>query len=203
MLSDTLTTMGALGLEVGLNAALALDSSLKEKVAAKQGKILCLVCTEPEMSIAIVLGERCLVLRSIHWTDEDVSASLIGSSDAWLEMLRSEDKAAALINSSLQLRGDSSLFQEIAQLAETIDLDWESALAGLIGNVPTHITSRVISQSVSKASLARTFFENSVKDYFESTDSVVVSKSSSDAFYNDIRRLEMAVERLEAKIQKL
>ncbi len=203
MLTETLTTLGALGLETGLNTALKLDPALAEKISAREGKIICLACTDPEINVAIVLGSKCMVLRSIHWTDDRVSASLIGDSAAWGEMLRSEDKAAALINSSLQLRGDSGLFQELAQLADTVDLDWESALSGMIGDVPTHLVSQLLSFGASRITEAREMVEGSIDNYFESDTSLVVSKTTSDRFYSELRNLEISIERLEARMRKL
>lgn len=195
--------IGIAGLEAAINAAIDLDPAIKEKLTSFQGKSIALACTEPNIVLTMVLGEHIQVLQSVELDDPMIDASLSGSTSAWFALIRAEDQAAELINGDLQLKGDSRLFQDLGSLAQNIDIDWETWLAERIGDVPTHLASTTIKRSVELGKSARTSIDAWIKDTLNSELSPVANKTQSDALYQELRNLEMRIDRLDAKIKRL
>ncbi len=200
---NPLVTVGVASLESAINTALKLDSELSNKLAAMTGKTIALGCTNPNIVLTLVLGERCQLLQTVELDDPTVSASLSGTPAAWFELVRAEDKTAALINGDLKLNGDSRIFQELGKLASSVDIDWESWLADRIGDVPTHIAARAVEHTQSFTQTARSRIETLLSDFLHSDASPVVNKEQSNLLYRELRDLEMQMDRLEAKIKKL
>lgn len=198
-----IVTAGVAGLEAAINATLKLDPALKEKITAMQGKSVALACTDPSMTLTIMLGEHCTILQSVELDDAMVTASLSGAPSAWFELIRSSDKAATLINGDLQLKGDSRLFQELGAMAEDIDIDWESWLAERIGDVPTHLAARTVEKTQEFGQAAKTHIESFLQDFLHSEKSPVTTTVQSDELYRELRNLEMKIDRLDAKVKAL
>lgn len=198
-----IVTVGVAGLEAAINATLKLDPALKEKITSMEGKSVALACTDPTMTLTIVLGEHCTILQSIELDDTMVTASLCGTPSAWFELIRSSDKAATLINGDLQLKGDSRLFQELGSIAEDIDIDWESWLAERIGDVPTHLAARTVEKTQEFGQAAKTHLEGFMHDFLHSEKSPVTTVAQSDELYRELRNLEMKIDRLDAKVKAI
>lgn len=197
-----LVTVGVAGLESAINAALTLDENLKAQLASMEGKCVALACTEPDIVLTILLGEKCRILQSVKLDDPMINASLSGTPSAWFDLVRAEDSAAELINGDLQLKGDSRLFQDLGALAQNIDIDWESWLAERIGDVPTHFAARTIERTASLGQATVERINNWLVNTLQSENSPVASKAQSEELYNELRALEMRIDRLEAKLKK-
>lgn len=192
-----------MAIEAAINAALKLDPLLSEKFASLEGKALGFYCDDPEVSVALLIGRECQLLQSIPFDDPTITASLSGDRESWLKLIQASDKAAALINSDLQLRGDSQLFQSINEHVAAIDIDWESEIAKYIGDVPTHLganAARILTRWVASA---KDNLNSRAQDYLTADTSPMLNKQDSDDLYRELRALESKIERLELRSKKL
>lgn len=201
--NSTAAGFAVLGLETAINTALGLDASLEKAFSELEGNAIGLFCTEPHVSAVIFLGARCHILQSLEHDDPAISASLTGDSQAWLDLASADDKAAALINSELQLRGDSTLFQKIAQLIESIEIDWGSLAAERFGKVPTHVGASLLAALKTIGSDGKNKLTEQTQAYLQSDASSVVNSDDSKALYSALRSLELTIDRLEARVKKL
>ena len=192
-----------MAIEAAINAALRLDPLLSEKFAALEGKALGFYCDDPDISVALLIGSECRLLQSIPFDDPTITASLSGDQASWLKLIQSSDKAAALINSDLQLRGDSQLFQTINEHITAIDIDWESEIAKYIGDVPTHLGASAARILTGWIAGARDSLNSRAQDYLNADTSPVLNKQDSDNLYRELRALESKIERLELRSKKL
>jgi len=202
-LANPISIMGIAGLESALNAAIPLDPILQAELANLKDKQVALACEQPEFVLTFVLGDHIQLLQSIPCDDPSIDASLYGSANAWFELIRASDKASALINSDLKLRGDSRLFQHLAQLVDAADIDWEGWLAERIGDVPTQMASLTLEKTRAFGKQAANDLDHFIKDFLQSEKSPLTSKEQSSALYGSLRDLEMRIDRLEAQVKRI
>jgi len=129
-----------------INQALSLDSQSRQRLLVLSEQRLRLECTEPDVDILLSIDKA----GKIQLSEADeitVNAHLRGPLSSFMRIFADDDKASAMINSGLQLRGNSQLLLELAEILQSIDLDWEYHLAQLIGDLPAHLVGRMSRQS--------------------------------------------------------
>ena len=200
MRDPTLTLAAYAGLERALNAALKIDATIPQKLIPFEGRVIRLECTAPSIVSYVCIGQQCSVL---HTYEGAADVGLAGDLQSWIELAAVEDKAAALINSSMIITGDSRILMELGDIGGQLDIDWESRLAEFVGDVPAHLANRVAKKSMQLGKEFSTQLQQQLHSFIFDEAQLVPKKSETDAFYNRLRQLEMRIERVQANSASL
>ena len=190
-----------------INKALSLDASATSELARFQGKSIRLTCTGPDMDVVLSVGDGVIVIGTYtHWlasAEKPVTTHLSGSFSAFLQLLASDDKAAALINLDLKLIGESALLIDLQDLLANIGIDWEYQLAQVVGDIPAHFLGSMSRSTFKWMKSTYPIFVRHVKEFVVDELSLTPSKSELDDYVTSVQKASLELERLEARLKRL
>ncbi|MEH6557529.1 MAG: SCP2 sterol-binding domain-containing protein [Oceanicoccus sp.] len=201
IVSNTLHTAAIATLETAINKALQLDPSTLIKLNTLQNHVFSLHCTAPEIDLYFIPGEN--EVRLCGMFDDEADTRLTGSAREFAKLATATDPASALINGELELHGDSQALINLQKILKQLDIDWESSLASIFGDVIGHQMGRTIRRATRFGLQAFKGLKRQIDDYVIEESNMLPPRWQVDRFYNDVDQLAMRTERLQAQLQKL
>ena len=191
-----------MALQTALNRALSLDSDTLPKLKRLHGKIVQIVIRPLDVSFYIQFNQNQIELKAVCDTPPD---TIIHSSPLGLIRLSllPSSKVRSLFNDQIQISGDVTLGQDIKNIFEEIDVDWEGHLAHFTGDVVAHQVNRFVKRGVRFKQQLKSSLQHNFSDFIQEEANITPPKEALDDFMNDIDTLSMEVERLEAHIYQL
>lgn len=196
----TLRVAALAGLELAINKALQLDPSAGQQLAQLAPCSLQINCEDYQLQLFILLQDQQVQLLQ-HY-EEPCSAVISGPSSAFIELLSSEDKGAAMISGDLQLQGNSQLLLQLQAILMGLELDWEGKLADLIGDIPSHLIGQKTRQLWQHAKRSKNKFEQHLHDFVLEEARLLPSRAEAEEFYQQLNELQHRCDRLGAKLNK-
>jgi len=192
----------ALGvLESLINRALALDSNTREQLHALSGHSFRLDCTQPSLSVVLIVGDAQLLLQNA--SDSEATATLRGSWDEFAKIALASDPAAALINGNVRIDGDTSRVLELRSILAELDIDWEAPLANLLGDVAAHRIGKTLRQGNQWARKAFSAFRRQATEFVREESEWVPHPIEAEDFYREVESLALRTEKLQARLRQL
>jgi len=189
-----------LPLEVALNAVLQLDPASRNAMAALEGRVLKIHCTEPELTVFLLPGKT----PRLHTRcEQKAETTLEGNAADLLALFFAEDRAQALINSPVTLKGNSQLLMDIQALLAKLDPDFERPLSRLLGDVAAHEIGRGVRHGLAIGKRLAGTLSRSLGDYLHEEARLTPSTGEVEAFIDDVQRLKQDTERLAERIARL
>jgi ubiquinone biosynthesis protein UbiJ len=200
--SGSVVKTGAIAaLEFIVNRALALDPASRAQLAALQGQVFHLECTQPALDLFLILhGDR--VQLGGHWEGE-VTAGLRGTGSDYAELLRSDDPGATLINGAMTVSGNSKALLRLRDIAAHLDIDWEAPLASAFGDVVGHQLGRSLRFGGRLLSDAVGSLRRQVHDYVQDESDWLVPRWQLDPFRAAVAEAAQRSEQLAQNIARL
>ena len=197
----TLQTAAIAGLETAINRALTLDPATQKKLNRLDNHCFHLQCTAPALDIYLIpTGNE---VRLCNYYEYKPDTALSGDAKAFASLLTSSDPANTLINSALQLHGDSQALITLQNIARELELDWEAPLASLFGDVVGHQLGKGIRSSVKFGKQLFNGLRRQAEDYIVEESNSVPARWEVEKFCNNVDQLAMRTERLAAKLARL
>lgn len=199
-IDPTLSTAALASLELAINKALELDLSAQQQLQQLSPNSLNLQCHDLNISLFILLHNGQIQLLQ-HY-EQPCSAVISGPGKAFLELLSSEDKGASLISGELQLQGNSQLLLELQAIMNSLELDWEARLAGVLGDIPAHLIGRSGRHFWQFTQQSGKKFRQHLQDFIVEEARLLPSCPEAENFYQQINELQYRCDRLAARLQK-
>jgi ubiquinone biosynthesis protein UbiJ len=189
-------------LQMAINKAMSLDEHMPDKIQKLEGKVLQLVIAPLSVHFFIGFSNKELLLLDTY---EGTPDTIIHSSPIGLIRLSllPSSKARSLFNDKVRMSGDIELGQQVKQLFDTMDIDWEGHLAQFTGDVVAHQIGSFVRQGLQFKKQFSDSMRLNVTEYLQEELRLVPSKNELEDFFHDIDELSLAVERLHAQINHL
>jgi ubiquinone biosynthesis protein UbiJ len=188
-------------LERIINTALRLDTASREKLALLAGQVFHLECTRPDLDI-FLLPQSDGVQLAGHW-EGNVTAGISGSGDDYLELLRSSDPAATLINGNMTVSGDSKALLRLRDVAAALDIDWEAPLTRVFGDIVGHQMAQSLRFGQRLIRDAANSLRRQIYDYTQEENPWLAHRWQFDQFKHDVADLSARSEQLLARAAQL
>ena len=189
------------GVEKMINAALVFDPSTLRQLAPLQGKILLIESSTPSLRIAIEVGSSGLLLHN-GWQDSaDVHIS--GSLISILNMGINAGEMRSFSGTGVNVTGNLELLRQLNLTMAGLDIDWEAALAELVGDVPAHILSDAMRKTANVRTDTLQRAKSAVVEVSQEELRLSPSKNEYDEFVLSVRHLATDTERLSARVNRL
>ncbi|MFB4392486.1 MULTISPECIES: SCP2 domain-containing protein [unclassified Pseudomonas] len=187
--------------EHGLNRVLRMDSTALPRLAALEGKVIEIDCTQPALQVFILPDEEGLMLAA-HWEGE-VDCRLRAPASRLGQLALSKDKNAVLHNPQVELHGDSAVLLDLVGILQDLELDWEYALQRWLGPVPSALLAGHLRLRArwTKQGLSR--FSQNLSEYLAEESRTLVGQREAEAAFSELDSLKVDIERLEARIRRL
>jgi len=189
------------GVEKMINAALVYDPSTRRQLTALQGKILLVESSTPSLRIAVEVGIGGVLLHNDWQNSADVHIS--GSLISILNMGINAGEMRSFSGTGVNVTGNLELLRQLNLTMAGLDIDWEAALAELVGDVPAHIFSDAARKTANVSADTLQRAKSAVVEVSQEELRLSPSKNEFDEFVLSVRHLATDTERLSARVNRL
>jgi ubiquinone biosynthesis protein UbiJ len=196
-----LSTALLAGVELGLNRVLALDSTALPRLARLSGRVIAVDCTAPALQLFILPSGDGLQLAG-QWAGE-ADCRLRAPAASLLRLATSTDKTAVLHSPQVELDGDSAALLELASILQDLELDWEYELSRWLGPVASQLLGSHIRSRANWTGKTLDSLRLNLADYLSEESRSLVGQREADARFAELDRLKLALDRLDARIERL
>ena len=187
--------------EQGLRQVLSLDSTALARLGKMQGKVIAIECASPPLNLFLLPGNDGLRLAA-HW-QASADCTLKAPASRLLQLALAQDKSAVLHADDVDLSGDSTVMLELADLLQTLELDWEYQLSRWLGPVGGQLLGSNLRSTAQWTSSSLGHLRDNLADYLSEESRTLVGKREAEARFNELDQLKISLDRLEARIQRL
>ena len=202
MISQTLQTAALAMLERSMHQAIELDRSKCSGLRALSGCAFLINITEPSLTVYLVIDSIGQPrLQSIY--EGEITTSVSGTASDFFVLTLSEDPGTELINSPLEISGESNRLLEISQILKNLDLDWEASLTEYLGDITSHRIGSSVRRVHHWNKLIKDSLLRQIREYIHEEARLSPSKLELEDFYTDTQKLRLAVDRLDSLTKKI
>ncbi len=195
MLQQALTS----SIELLINKVLSLDTSEIDLNKLEQ-KTLTIVLSELNFPISLSVYNNKVIVSGLT----ERANCTINTSIKTLLALKAEQQLTELIKQDkLDLTGDIKVAQQFVQLAENLNIDWQSELAIHIGDMPTHKLMQVGKQVADKLQFASKQIKADASEYIVHEKRLVVTRSQIEQFNQQVSQISNQVDDISTRIETL
>ncbi|WP_192980291.1 ubiquinone biosynthesis accessory factor UbiJ [Pseudomonas sp. EggHat1] len=189
------------GVEAGLNRALRLDGTALPRLQALAGKVIAVQCQSPALELFILPSGDGLQLAAQWHAPAD--CTLTAPAASLVRLALSREKTAILHRPEVSLDGDSAVLLQLAGILQDLELDWEYEISRWLGPVATTLLAGHLRSRVNLASHGAASLKQNLADYLAEESRTLVGQREADARFAELDQLKIALDRLEARIERL
>lgn len=189
-------------LQTAINQAMKLDPQLSNKLVKLNDKVLEMIIAPLDVHFFIQFKDKHIQLLDTY---EGQADTVIHSNPLGLIRLSllPASQARSLFNDKIRLSGDIELGQQVKQLFDEMDIDWEGHLAYFTGDVIAHQIGSFVRQGLAFKNQFKQNMSENTTEYLQEELRLLPTHHELNDFYQEIDQLSMAVERLQAKLNIL
>ena len=197
----TIRDASYLALETAFNQYLALDPEISRKFAALHGSSIGIELLGTGIKLFFIPdqnGRVQILSRLEHAPDCMIRGTLPA-------LLRSSGDSASnqVFSGDVQIIGNTALAQKFTRLLLQVDIDLEEQLSRVTGDVIAHEVGNRVRQTSAWLQRAGKNAGLDLQEYLQEEIRVLPNPLELQNFYADVDDLRDAVERLEARVQRL
>lgn len=201
MIFATLQAGAMSSLEAAINGALKYDPATLRDLSNLDGQVLLIDCTQPAMRIALETCQQQIMLHA-NWDDE-AAVTLQGSMIALAKMAVNASDTRSFSGSGVQLSGNLDTLHRLQKILSQLNIDWEAALADLVGDVPAHIVSAAVRRSATVTGESIQRAASALTEVAQEEFELTPSPNAFQQFKQEVRSLATDSDRMAAKIALL
>jgi len=186
-------------IELMINKVLSLNTDPIDLKKLEQ-KTLAIVLSELNFPISFTVTSNKVIVSGLT----ERADCTINTSIKTLQALQAEQPLTELIKQNkLDLTGDIKIAQHFIQLAENLNIDWQSELAAHIGDMPTHKLMQLSKQVMNKVQFATKQIKADASEYIVHEKHLVVTRSQISNFNQQVNQVNNRVDQLALRIEVL
>ena len=201
MLFAALKSTALEGVEHLINAALKYDPASARDLSALEGQIILVESSMPPLSIALEPTVNGIMLHS-NWQDS-ASITINGTLVAIASMAVNSADTKSLSGTGVNISGDLETLRKLNIILANLEIDWEAALAELIGDVAAHIFCSNIRNSAEFRAKAAQRVTAKVVDVAQNQWQLTPDRGDFEQLTQQVRSIATDTDRLAARIERL
>lgn len=187
--------------ELLINQALRYDTTTQARLAGLSGKVVAIESTLPAFNIFIACGRNDISLHA-EW-DQIPDVAIKGSAVAMAAIAIKGQQQNVLLGSGVEIRGSLDLLQRLKNIFSDLDVDWEAALAKLVGAVPAHLISKAVRSLQNWGQDAHIRLGDVVSNFIKDEAQFIPARVELQQFSLQTRHLATDVDRLAARFNRI
>lgn len=188
-------------LQQGLNRYLALDPESKHHLKELEGKIITIELEGPHLAFQFIFKDEKVMLKFDDFAKPDTYIK--GSPLTLLHMSLTQDNRKSFFEKGVVIEGDLDLAQDVINLFDRLEIDWEEYASKCVGDIPAHQLGKWIGRVKRFQKEAEALLLQNVNEYIHEEAEWFPPIEALNDFYNDIDEMRMAVDRIAARIELL
>lgn len=189
------------GAETLINAALTKDPASKQALIKLEGQVLLVESTLPPLTIAIEPTATGIQLHD-NW-DGNVTVTINGTLIAMAAIAVNAKESISFSGTGVNVSGNLDTLHQLNKIMGDVDIDWEGALAEIIGDIPAHLVAKGIRNSAVIRKDIVTRASSGLVEVAQEEFNLTPSKNEFEAMIPDIRQLSADADRLAARVRRL
>ncbi|MBT3527611.1 MAG: hypothetical protein HN476_00575 [Porticoccaceae bacterium] len=189
------------GAETLINAALTKDPASKQALTKLEGQVLLVESTLPPLTIAIEPAATGIQLHD-NW-DGNVAVTINGTLIAMAAIAVNAKESISFSGTGVNVSGNLDTLHQLNKIMGDVDIDWEGALAEIIGDIPAHLIAKGIRNSAVIRKDIVTRASSGLVEVAQEEFNLTPSKNEFEAMIPDIRQLSADADRLAARVRRL
>lgn len=189
-------------LQKATHHALRLDDAMPGRLAALNGRVLHIIISPLNVGfyIQFMEGEMIFLDHYVGAVDTTIQSSPLGL--IRLSVLPAS-KVRSLFNDDIRISGDLELGQQVKQIFDQMDIDWEGHLAHFTGDAIAYQFGSFVRKGIAFKEQVSQSMRQNMTGFLQDECRALPSHEEVNDFYNDVDELSLDVERLSAHIQML
>ena len=189
-------------LQKALNRYLALDPESAVRLRALRGKVVTIeLKIFPPLIFSLLFKDNEIEILSD--LSEQPDLIIRGMPLSLLRLSVSDDKRKHFFGDDVTLEGNLELGQQVTDLFDQLEIDWEEYASRWVGDVSAHQLGRVVRDVKNFAERLRESLSRNINEYVHEEAELFPSEEALQDFFADVDTLRMDVDRLEARIENL
>jgi ubiquinone biosynthesis protein UbiJ len=189
------------GAEALINAALTKDPASKQALTKLEGQVFLVESTLPPLTIAIEPTATGIQLHD-NW-DGNVTVTINGTLIAMAAIAVNAKESISFSGTGVNVSGNLDTLHQLNKIMGDVDIDWEGALAEIIGDIPAHLVAKGIRNSAVIRKDIVTRASSGLVEVAQEEFNLTPSKNEFEAMIPDIRQLSADADRLAARVRRL
>lgn len=187
-------------LESLINKALALNLNGTQGLYGLDQKCLVVNLAELGFPLSFIVSNNKVLVTSLgEHPDCEIHTSV-----KTLVALKKEQQLTELIKQNkLDIAGDIKVAQQFANMAETLNIDWQTELAKYIGDIPTYKLTQLGKQLAKKLGFAAKQIQADSTEWLVHEKRLVVTRSQVSTFNLQVSELDVRAETLLEQFSKI
>ncbi|WP_250659261.1 ubiquinone biosynthesis accessory factor UbiJ [Alkalimarinus coralli] len=204
-IDPSLITAAAAAAEALVNKTLALDSAALIKVKELDGSVVKVSLHPIDVSVTVNACNDQLIISSNDdkYTDSEIDVTIEGSPLSLSRLVFEDDKNSLVRSGDIKLLGNAEVAQRFQSLLAELNIDWESALADIIGDIPAHFIGQKLRQGFSWGKQAQQSLTANIEEHLHEESRLLPNRIELQEQFAQIDQLRLSTERLEARLAKL
>jgi len=196
-----LNTSAASALEIAINHYLDLDPAMCERLAELEGRLIALQLKGLDLRILLRTGRNGITVLTD--SDQDADTVLHGSPLGMARLGLGGNTAGTLFSGAVDISGDVETGQAFKAILDEMEIDWEEQLSRLSGDVLAHQLGNAARKTGSLLAHGRATLMQDLSEYLQEELRVLPARIEVENFIEDVSRLGMAMDRLQARLDRL
>lgn len=184
-----------------INGALVYDPATLHAFAELKGKIIAVHCTFPPLGFTIEFDAN--GIRLVQDLQQGAAHTTLTGTALTLASLAINPNRTSLYDSGVSISGDQALLQKLNTVLRNLDIDWEAALAKLLGDVPAHLIGQTLRAAGQWQRTASARMADAAVEFTVEEARLLPSRPEFEAFSEQVLQLRRDVDRLAVRIAKL
>jgi len=189
------------GAETLINAALTKDPASKQALTKLEGQVFLVESTLPPLTVAIEPTATGIQLHD-NW-DGNVTVTINGTLIAMAAIAVNAKESISFSGTGVNVSGNLDTLHQLNKIVGDVDIDWEGALAEIIGDVPAHLIAKTVRNSVVIRQDIVTRASTGLVEVAQEEFNLTPSKNEFETIIPDIRQLSADADRLAARVKRL
>jgi ubiquinone biosynthesis protein UbiJ len=128
---------------------------------------------------------------------------LVTSVSTLIELQKEQQLTDLIRNDKLDIQGDLKVAQRFADIAQSLDIDWQSELAKRIGDIPAYKLGQLGRKIVDKLNFARQQIQADASEWLVHEKRLIVTSAELSSFNRDVDVIEQQLPKLSQRIENL
>jgi len=190
------------GVEHLINRALEYDPVSAKALTHLDGQIIRIDSTMPPISISISIETVGQGVKLHSERQEDSDVTIEGTLVSMVSVALSSKESMSFSGTGVKVSGNLDTLNQLNKIIGNLDIDWEGALAQIIGDLPAHLFAKTVRNSAAFKTQTTARATSAIVEVAQEEFQLTPSKNEFETIGPQIRRLSSDVDRLTAKVKK-
>lgn len=133
----------------------------------------------------------------------EVNTQISGTPIQFVNVMLDKTNRKQFFTDDVNMTGDAEVGQQVIQLFDELEIDWEEYLAKLIGDIPAFNISKFVNRIGNWLQSSNQSLRENVNEYIHEEANWLPTREALQDFYRDIDQLRLDADRLEARLTQL